>query len=126
MPEAPVTPRAAPAHVETPRVTTVKVAEPLHPPEIPKPKLAPLPPPRPVLPLPASAASEPAFVVDEQAHKVIHMKPPIVIRDLAQRVGIKPHLLLMELMEMNVFANLNESVEEPVARAVCERHGFLF
>jgi translation initiation factor IF-2 len=54
------------------------------------------------------------------------MKPPVVVRDLALRVGTKPHLLLAELMEMNVFANLNETVGEDSARKICERHGFLF
>ena len=54
------------------------------------------------------------------------MKPPIVVRDLASRIGKKPHLMLMELMEMNVFANVNESIGEDAARKICERHGFLF
>lgn len=54
------------------------------------------------------------------------MKPPVVVRDLALRIGIKPHLLLAELMELNVFANLNETIGEEVARRVCERHQFKF
>jgi translation initiation factor IF-2 len=54
------------------------------------------------------------------------MKPPVVVRELANRVGVKPHLLLAELMELNVFANLNETIGEDVARKICERHGFLF
>jgi translation initiation factor IF-2 len=54
------------------------------------------------------------------------MKPPVVVRDLAIRVGTKPHLLLAELMSLNVFANLNETIGEDVARKICERHGFVF
>jgi translation initiation factor IF-2 len=66
------------------------------------------------------------FSVDAQGNKVIQMKPPIVVRDLAARIGKKPHLLLMELMELNVFANVNESIGEDIARKICEHHGFLF
>jgi translation initiation factor IF-2 len=54
------------------------------------------------------------------------MKPPVVVRDLAQRMGVKSHVLLSEMMEMNVFANLTETVGEDIARKICERHGFLF
>jgi translation initiation factor IF-2 len=54
------------------------------------------------------------------------MKPPVIVRDLAGRIGTKAHVLLAELMAMNVFANLNETVGEDIARKICERHGFLF
>ena len=91
-------------------------------PVIPIPRPPPLKAP---LPVPV-VANEPPFVVDAQGNKVIHMKPPVVVRDLAYRIGKKPHLLLMELMELNVFANLNETIVEDVARKICERHGFKF
>ncbi len=54
------------------------------------------------------------------------MKPPVVVRDLAQRIGIRPHVLLAEMMAMSVFANLTETIGEDIARKICERHGFLF
>jgi translation initiation factor IF-2 len=54
------------------------------------------------------------------------MKPPVVVRDLAQRMGMKPHLLLMQLMELNVFASISETLTEDAARKVCERQGYVF
>ncbi|HUK82106.1 MAG TPA: translation initiation factor IF-2 [Verrucomicrobiae bacterium] len=81
------------------------------------------PPPKPVVP---AAPAPPAFTVDDKGNRVIQMKPPVVVRDLALRVGTKPHLLLAELMELNVFANLNETIGEDIARKICERHGFVF
>jgi translation initiation factor IF-2 len=84
----------------------------------------PLPPPPP-RPAPV-AIGEPQFTLDEQGRKVIQMKPPVVVRDLAQRLGMKPHMLLMELMEMNVFASISETLGEDAARKLCERHGFVF
>jgi translation initiation factor IF-2 len=88
----------------------------------PTPPLAPAPKPA---PLPAGPA-QPAFIVDDKGNKIIQMKPPVVVRDLAQRIGVKSHVLLSEMMEMNVFANLTETVGEDIARKICERHGFLF
>jgi translation initiation factor IF-2 len=64
--------------------------------------------------------------VDEKGNKVVQMKPPVIVRDFAQRIGIKSHVLLAELMTMNVFANPAETIGEDIARKICERHGFLF
>ncbi len=88
----------------------------------PTPPLAPAPKP---VPLPVGP-SQPAFIVDDKGNKVIQMKPPVVVRELAQRIGVRPHVLLSEMMEMSVFANLTETVGEDIARKICERHGFLF
>jgi len=107
-------------------------AEPLKPAPVVVPKPAAPPPPAPVKaapppPKPAALVSAvPTFIVNESGQKVIQMKPPVVVRDLAQRIGVKAHLLLAELMQLNVFANLNETIGEDVARKVCGRHGFLF
>jgi len=136
-------PTSAAAHVPTSVVQSAavlaKARAPVHP--VATPKLAPTPKPvksaaasglpprvapsaRP--PAPPLTPAEPLFTVDEQGNKIIQMKPPIVVRDLAARIGKKPHLMLMELMEMNVFANVNETIGEDIARKICERHGFLF
>ncbi|HUI07123.1 MAG TPA: translation initiation factor IF-2 [Verrucomicrobiae bacterium] len=104
-------PAPAPASQPTVRITTASRAV-----------APPAPAPRPA----PAAPAQPAFVVDEKGNKVIQMKPPVTVRDLAQRIGAKPHVLLAELMAMNVFANLNETVGEDIARKICERHGFLF
>jgi translation initiation factor IF-2 len=87
-----------------------------------------VPPPAPApKPAPAPAGpAQPAFIVDDKGNKVIQMKPPVIVRDLAHRIGTKPHVLLAELMAMNVFANLNEQIGEDIGRKICERHGFLF
>ncbi len=120
-----VRPVAAPAPAHIPKPAAVAAA----PPPVSKPIARPVAPApfKPAAPSkPAPVTAQPAFLVDDQGNKVIQMKPPVVVRELAQRIGIKAHLLLTELMEMNVFANLNETVGEETARKICERHGFLF
>ena len=57
---------------------------------------------------------------------LIAMKPPIIVRDLAEEMKRKPFQLIADLMALNVFANINQSIEEPVAREICAKHGFRF
>ncbi len=57
---------------------------------------------------------------------IIHIKPPIIVRDLATQLGLKPHQLIAELMSLNIFANINQTVEPDVASKICENHGFVF
>ena len=77
----------------------------------------------PIVPPPAPPALT-EETVDES--KIIQMKPPIQVRDLATRLNLKPFQLIHELMEMNVFATLNQNIEEAVAKKICEKRGFVF
>ena len=113
---APVTPPSRPAATPQPTVKITTAQRPVAPPA---------PAPRPTSHAPATP-TQPAFIVDEKGNKVVQMKPPVIVRDFAQRIGIKSHVLLAELMTMNVFANPSESIGEDIARKICERHGFLF
>ncbi|MEM7790516.1 MAG: translation initiation factor IF-2 [Verrucomicrobiota bacterium] len=55
--------------------------------------------------------------------KAIHIKPPIVVRDFAGEIGLKPFKLISELMEMGIFASMNQTIEESVAATIATRHG---
>ena len=80
-------------------------------------------------PAPAAApasAETPAADGPIDESKVIQMKPPIQVRDLASRLNLKPFQLIHELMEMNVFATLNQTLEEAVAKKICEKRGLIF
>ena len=58
--------------------------------------------------------------------KVIHIKPPIILKDLADKMGIKPFNIIKDLMVLDVFASLDSSIEPEVATTICENHGFIF
>ncbi|MFZ4115949.1 MAG: translation initiation factor IF-2 [Chthoniobacterales bacterium] len=62
----------------------------------------------------------------EVDRKVIHIKPPIMIKELAAQMNVKPFKMIHDLMEMNIFASINQSVEPDVAAKLCERYGFIF
>ena len=46
------------------------------------------------------------------------------MRDFAVELGLKPFKLISELMEMGIFASMNQTIEEKVALQLATRHGF--
>src|SRR4051812_44160300 len=104
------------ASLETP---VVPPKPPALPPEPPKIEPAPT-----ETPAPAEAAEVPAAETEDD-RKIIHIKPPIIVKDLAAQLGVKNHVLIKELMELQVFANQNQTVEPDVATKIAEKHGFL-
>jgi len=57
--------------------------------------------------------------------KTIHFKPPVVVRDFATVLGLRPFQLISELMQMGIFASITQSLDETVAGKVAEKHGFV-
>jgi len=112
-------PKKAPAKE---KAAKAEVVTPTHPAPAPAPS-AEKPAPAPA-PTAAAPDVNPEEIIDES--KVIQMKPPIQVRDLATRLNLKPFQLIHELMEMNVFATLNQNIEEAVAKKICEKRGFVF
>jgi translation initiation factor IF-2 len=104
-------------------------AAPAHPVPLPSPGLQsgsppppisrPLPPP----PMPVAASTPSVTVIASGDIKIIHFKPPVIVRDFATALGLKPFKLTGELMEMGIFAGMNQSIEEAVAMKIAERHG---
>src|SRR5207237_6845617 len=62
---------------------------------------------------------------EAEPQKIILIKPPIVVKQLAAELGLKPHQLIAELMTHNIFANINQTIEPDVAAKVAENHGFV-
>jgi translation initiation factor IF-2 len=73
---------------------------------------------------PAEAAIPPAEA-EAAAQKVILIKPPIIVKQLATELGLKPHQLIAELMTYNIFANINQTIEPDIASKIAENHGFI-
>ncbi len=92
---APAAPAAAPVPAATEKA--------------PKPAAPPPPPPEP-----------PAPVVEKKV--ILH--GPIIVKELAEQLGVKPNQLIAELMTMNVFASINEKVDPRVVQQVAHKHGY--
>jgi translation initiation factor IF-2 len=89
--------------------------------------------PTPAAPTPAVpvAAAEPtidetAVAAQQLAQKLVVIKPPIIVKDLAAKLGLKPYQIIHHLMEMNIFTSANQALEEEVARKLSVKLGFSF
>ncbi|MDX2111753.1 MAG: translation initiation factor IF-2 [Verrucomicrobiota bacterium] len=99
-PPAPAQPASPPAIVGQPRSQTSQ------PPALPG-------APEPVLAKPATKDAV-----------VVQIKPPIVVRDFAVILGLRPFKLISELMEMGIFASMNQVIEPEVAAKIAVKHNF--
>ncbi len=62
---------------------------------------------------------------EAEQQKVILIKPPIIVKQLASELSLKPHQLIAELMTYNIFANVNQTIEPDIAAKIAENHGFV-
>ena len=69
---------------------------------------------------PAAATASPV----SSDSKILLIKPPIVVREFAVLIGLKPFQLISELMEMGIFASMNQSIEEDIAQQIASTKGF--
>jgi len=77
------------------------------------------PPPRPAAP------AQPKFSLPSDA-QIITIKPPIVVRALADALKQKPFAIIAELMKLKVMATVNQSIDEKIAAQVCAHYGYKF
>ncbi len=73
----------------------------------------------------ALEAALPSAEAEVAPQKIILIKPPIVVKQLAAELGLKPHQIIAELMMHNIFANINQTIEPDIAAKIAENHGFV-
>ncbi len=119
---APPTAPATPVSSGPPRAPS------LPPPAAPRP--SPMAPPAtpakgPVTPTAAAAPTAAAPVVVEGELRTVQVKPPIIVREFAAVLDLKPFKLISELMEQGIFASMNQTIDEAVAIALAEKHNII-
>jgi translation initiation factor IF-2 len=72
-----------------------------------------------------AVAPQPKFVAPATG-EIIVIKPPIVVRELAAQLKQKPFKIIADLMELGVFANVNQAIDEKIAQQLCAKYGFRF
>ena len=81
-------------------------------------------------PLPAGparpAAPQPPKIALPSDAQVITIKPPIVVRALADAMKQKPFTVIAELMKLKVMATVNQTIDEKIAAQVAAHFGFKF
>ncbi len=73
-----------------------------------------------------SVGDEAALAAQQLLDKIVVIKPPIIVKDLAAKLGLKPYQIIHHLMEMNIFTSASQALEEEVARKLCSKLGFTF
>jgi translation initiation factor IF-2 len=74
----------------------------------------------------AESAAPAAKIVLPPDAQVITIKPPIVVRELAEQLKQKPFKIIGDLIEVGVFASVNQAIDESVAQKVCAKYGYRF
>ncbi len=118
-PVPPVRPASSPAPATPPLSSPARPA-PAAPPLPPRPVAAGAPPAAPAE-APAAKSAEVAPAAEGEI-KTIIVKPPIIVREFAAALELKPFKLISELMEMGIFASMNQTIEEPIAVQLAEKH----
>jgi translation initiation factor IF-2 len=67
-----------------------------------------------------------ALAAQQLRDKIVVIKPPIIVKDLAAKLGMKPFQVIHHLMEMNIFTGPTQALEEEVARKLCAKLEFTF
>ena len=134
-PPLPVQPRAIP-QTQAPRPAAHSVPTPqrgdlppmtVKPPVAPSRPSAPLPPPvirstgAPVVSRPQGAGNE---APTPGSKGTVTVRPPIVVRDFAISLNMKPFQVVSDLMALGKVVAVNTVIDEADAQLVAERHGF--
>ncbi|MEI7908664.1 MAG: translation initiation factor IF-2 [Verrucomicrobiota bacterium] len=73
---------------------------------------------------PAAAEDPPDELPDDP--RLIIIKPPILVSELASRLGLKPYSIMADLIKLGVFPGPNQPIDPEIAAKVCDLHGFIF
>jgi translation initiation factor IF-2 len=92
----------------------------------PEPVVESAPEPEPVAAIEPQEPETPTVTEDASGKKILQVKPPVSVKVLAELLGLKPFQLIKDLMSLQIFANLNQTVEADVVAKVCDIHGFIF
>ncbi len=99
------------------------IITPNQPAQVNRPPVTPIvrPAPAPVIVRPTSSTGS----VAPGSKGTITVRPPIVVRDFAIALNLKPFQVIGSLMELNKVVSVSSVIEETDARKVAEKHGYL-
>ncbi|MEI7900911.1 MAG: translation initiation factor IF-2 [bacterium] len=92
-----------------------------------RPPLRGLPPPQktgfqPQRPGQATLPQTPATAIAPD--RVLLLRGAVVVKDLADKMGLRPNRLIADLMQLNILASINQRVEIDVAQKIADKYGF--
>jgi translation initiation factor IF-2 len=73
----------------------------------------------------SSQAGTPDDSEAEPNVKSINLKTSITVKDLAPLLGLKSFQVIKDLMDQQIYASINQTLELDVVAKLCEKHGFV-
>lgn len=81
-------------------------------------------PAEPAKEIPAEIPPAADLPAEEASNILSFAKPQIAVKELAEKMAVKPNHLIAELMKMNIFASINQDIDIKIAKQIGEKHGF--
>ena len=106
-----------------PPIQKIQARPPAKPPAVVQKEPEPTPPKE--VPLESVVEAKEIAAEPEVDKKVIHLKTSITVKDLAPLIGIKPFQVIADLMSLQIFANINQTLELDTVAKLCEKHGYI-
>ena len=107
-----------------PPIQKIQARPPAKPTSVVQPEPEPVPPKEEAVPEPTAEVQD-ITAEPETDKKVIHLKTSITVKELAPLIGIKPFQVIADLMSLQIFANINQTLELDTVAKLCEKHGFV-
>ena len=58
------------------------------------------------------------------ADKLLSLRGPVLVRELAEMMGLRPNKLIADLMQHNILASINQRVDYDMAAKIAEKYGY--
>lgn len=68
----------------------------------------------------------PEPVVEAPKIRILELDVPITLKDLAQKIGIKPNEIILKLMAKNIFATINQGLGEDLMTGILKEYNIEF
>ncbi len=71
------------------------------------------------------AAAEEPEEKEAPSTTIEFLKPQVAVKELAEKMAVKPNQLIAELMKMNIFASINQEIDIKIAKKIADKYGFV-
>ena len=72
----------------------------------------------------AAAPAAPVAAAEPANDRVLMVRGPVVVKELAEMLGLRPNRLIADLMQLNVLASINQRVEIELANKIASKYGY--
>lgn len=75
-------------------------------------------------PRPTQVPVAPPSPQETAPDRVILLRGAVMVKELAEQLGLRPNRLIADLMQLNILASINQRVEIEVAQKIADKYGY--